>query len=325
MTRNTIYCFGIINLDILVYPLDGWPEPGGLVPVDHVVFTPGGTALNTALTIQKLGLNAVELLGCVGDDDAGNRIYDQLVKDKVGVGGLTRTAATNSGVCIVTIQSSGERSFLYSAGANDAANSFSAYLERISEGCMVHLGGVLDMAILGGEDLVQIVDALKEKACFISMDLAWDWRQRGWESLRASLRRTDVVSLNEQEAINLTGERDLITSAEKIFTEGCPFVIIKLGNRGAYVHRQDFQGIIPGFAVTAVDTTGAGDAFSGALLVALSNNEPPLQAVHFANAEGACCVQKIGPSDGVRSYSEVLKFIEAQEQSFNIEDQANEK
>lgn len=320
MAQKTIYCFGGINLDILVHPVDKWPTPGGLVQAEHVIFTPGGTAFNTALAIKKLGKNAVELMGCIGMDDAGDKILSSVAGKGLGMGGLIRTETVNSGVCIVAIQSSGERSFIYSAGANDAVTSFSSYLDKIEAASMVHLGGVLDMVILSGAALEQIVNDLRKKNCFISFDLAWDWQLYGWESLQAGLKHTDIVSLNEQEAMNLTGDSDLVANADKLYSAGCPFVIIKLGSRGAYVRRSDFQGIIPGFAVEAIDTTGAGDAFCGALLTALANGQNPLQAVRFANAVGACCVQAVGPCDGVRTYKETLEFIETQEQASNLEE-----
>jgi len=308
--QNTFYCFGIINLDILVHPVDEWPVSGELVQADHILFSPGGSALNTAVTIRKLGAQRVELLGCIGEDEEGIRIEKALSNLGIGTKGLTLQSARNTGTCIVSIQSSGERSFIYSSGANDAVGTIPEYLEQINNGSIVHLGGVLDMAILAGESLIRIVDELKEKNCYVSMDLAWDWRQHGWESIKSSLKQTDVVVMNDQEAFNLTGCKDVADTATKIFNEGCPFVVIKLGRKGAYVCTKDYRGVIPGFSVESIDTTGAGDAFSGALLVAISKNQTPAQAVRFANAVGACCVQKIGPCDGIKSYEETLRFIE---------------
>ncbi len=325
MSQKKIYCFGIINLDILVYPVNNWPDIGGLVQADHVIFVPGGTALNTALAINKIGINPVELLGCIGEDDSGKRILDYLSEQGLGVSGITRTSLADSGVCIVTIRSSSERSFIYSAGSNEKVDSFSYYLEQIEKGSTVHLGGVLDMAILAGDTLLEILKALKNKGCDISMDLAWDWRNYGWEALEKSFRFADLITLNEKEAINLTGMKDLKVSADKIYHAGCPLVIIKLGSNGAYLRNQDFEGVIPGFSVNAIDSTGAGDAFSGALLAALSRMESPLEAVIFANAAGACCVQKIGPIEGIRTYTETLKFIEDQKPSSNLEDVLNGK
>ncbi len=312
MLQKTIYCFGVINQDILLYPVNQWPEPGGLEYAEQVAFLPGGTALNSALVIQQLGLSNVELLGCIGEDQAGDLIITALSERRIGSGGVLRIPGINTGVCVVTVNSSGERSLLYSAGANNSIRAFDFFSKRIEKGSMVHLGGVLDLPILAGKNLQAVVELLKGKNCFISVDLAWDWHQFGWDAIQPSLIHVDVVTLNQQEAFQITGENEVAEAAKMIHEGGCPFVVIKMGNQGAFVHRADFAGLVPGFKVKAVDCTGAGDAFSGALVSALSIQMPPVEAVRFANAAGACCVTQIGPIAGILNYSETMQFIHSQ-------------
>ncbi len=313
--NNQIYCFGIINLDVITYPVNSWPVSGELVHADNVIFTPGGTALNTAGTIKILSGKPVELLGCVGNDDAGTRVKDFLQSLGLSTTGLVVHPKTNTGICIVTIDSSGERSFIYSSGTNSTISSFNEFLPKIENESFVHLGGGLDLPLLSGLSLFQIVRELKEKGCFVSMDLAWDWMNNGWGSLVSSLKFIDLLSMNEKEAAFLTGLHNVSDSASRIVQAGCPLVIIKLGSRGAFVHSQEYRGIVPGFSVPAVDSTGTGDAFCGALIYSLTNHWPVYESIRFANAVGALCIQQVGALAGIRSYQETLRFIQEQDAS----------
>lgn len=313
--KNQIYCFGIINLDVITYPVNTWPVSGGLVHADHVLFIPGGTALNTAVTIKKLTGKSVELLGYIGNDDAGTRIKAFLQSMEMSTAGLSVHPQKNTGTCIVTIDSAGERSFIYSSGANSEITSFTEFLPMIEDESVVHLGGGLDLPALSGLNLTLIVRDLKEKGCFVSMDLAWDWMNKGWKGLVSSLEFIDLLSMNEKEAAFLTGLHNVSDSASRIVQAGCPLVIIKLGSRGAFVHSQEYRGIVPGFSVPAVDSTGTGDAFCGALIYSLTNHWPVYESIRFANAVGALCIQQVGALAGIRSYQETLRFIQEQDAS----------
>ncbi len=313
--QKPIYCFGIINLDVLVHPADDWPAPGELVHTSSVNFSPGGSALNTAISIKKLGHRNVHLLGYVGDDDA-REIIENCLK-KVGVDNHLITPCKNAstGICIVAIQSSGERSFLYSSGANENTYDYEQLIDKISENSIVHLGGVLDMSILSGKSLYRILELLNEKNCFISIDIAWDWRKHGLEGLSNSLEKINFITMNDKEAFALTGQKYYEKSADIIFNLGCPLVVIKLGENGAYLRSKNQKGIVRGYSVSTIDTTGAGDAFSGGFLYAMIKSFPVEEAIRFANAVGACCVREKGSTFGIKTYEETLEFMHSQKET----------
>jgi len=308
---NKIVCFGIINLDVIVKPVTQWPAPGELIHADQTLLCPGGTALNTAVTISKIGQFPVDLIGSIGNDHAGEIIMEFLQENSVNSSGISVESSRTTGSCIVAITPSGERSFLYTAGVNDLIRPISELTNKVQGECYVHLGGVLDMALLSGSNLLHIVKDLKAKGCFVSMDLAWDWGFKGWTGLVDSLPFTDLLTMNAQESKALTRESDPVASARKIVDCGCQQVVIKLGAEGAYIHAPDHVGFVPGFQVDVLDTTGAGDAFSGALLTGIINNLNPYEATRFANAVGAYCVQQVGATESIPSYERILEFIKS--------------
>jgi sugar/nucleoside kinase (ribokinase family) len=308
---NKIICIGIINLDVIVKPVTQWPALGELLHADQTLYIPGGTALNTAVSISKLGLFPVDLIGSIGNDYAGEKIKLFLHENSVNSSGISVENSKPTGSCIVAINPSGDRSFIYTPGANDIIQPVGELTDRVPKECYVHLGGVLDMALLSGSNLLQIVKELKSKACFVSMDLAWDWGCKGWVGLKNSLAFTDLLSMNAQESKALTGESNPILSAKRIVDSGCHQVVIKLGSEGAYVHAPDYTGFVPGFRVNVIDTTGAGDAFSGALLTGIIKGLDPYKAARFANVVGAFCVQLLGATEGIPSYEEAIDFIQS--------------
>lgn len=125
-----------------------------------------------------------------------------------------------------------------------------------------------------------------------------------------------LVTPNEVEAEALTGipVTDL-ESADKasavLFQKGVQNVLITLGKRGVYVNTGNKSEIIPAYKVNAVDTTGAGDAFNGGLLTALSEGKDLWEAARFGNALAALSVQKLGTTPSMPTRAEIDAFLAA--------------
>lgn len=131
------------------------------------------------------------------------------------------------------------------------------------------------------------------------------------------LRGCYLVTPNEVEAEEMTGiaVRDLESAdaaAEVFFRKGVENVLITLGSRGVYINVGGRSEIVPAYRVNAVDTTGAGDAFNGALLTALSEGKSLPDAARFANAAAALSVQKLGTADAMATRAEIDAFLREQ-------------
>lgn len=127
-----------------------------------------------------------------------------------------------------------------------------------------------------------------------------------------------MVTPNEVEAECLTGipirsGADAQQAAKYFHDIGIPNVIITLGGRGVYLSENGKGELFPAFRVAAIDTTGAGDAFNGGLLAALSEGKPLRSAVRFANAVGALSVQRIGTTPAMPTRAEIDAFLRQQE------------
>lgn len=128
------------------------------------------------------------------------------------------------------------------------------------------------------------------------------------------LSRVDLITPNEVEAEILTGipvtsEENAARAADWFFAKGVKEVIITLGDRGVYVATKQRRGRIPAFQVKAVDTTGAGDAFNGGLVTALTEGQTLWEAAVFASALAALSVQKLGTTPAMPVRAEIDAFL----------------
>ncbi|MBC7265101.1 MAG: carbohydrate kinase family protein [Chloroflexi bacterium] len=306
---SKIWCLGIANLDVLTQPVDRWPERGGLVLVNSTDLQIGGVALNTAVTIGKLGGIPVGLIAHIGNDLAGQVLRDSLRAMNVDTTHLVISESQPTGTCIVCVHPGGERSFLYCFGANGDLCEESAMVEDLAAGDYLHVGGALGMAQFNGQPLARLLQWAQGRGMTTSVDTTWDVTEQWWPSIAPALPHVDVFMTNELEAKHLTGQSDPWRTAECFAREGARIVIVKQGASGCYVHSEDWQGQVPAFKVEVVDTTGAGDAFAGAFIYGLARGWGVEQATTFANAVGALCVTALGATTGVRSCSETLDLI----------------
>jgi ribokinase len=130
------------------------------------------------------------------------------------------------------------------------------------------------------------------------------------------LKLVCVLTPNETEAELLTGvavsnDATAAKAAGKLLARGVQNVVITMGARGAFVAGKDLRHLIPGFKVKAVDTTGSGDIFSGALVVALAEGRPLLEAARFASAAAAISVTRFGAQPSAPTRPEIEAVLAA--------------
>lgn len=128
------------------------------------------------------------------------------------------------------------------------------------------------------------------------------------------LSKVNLITPNEVEAEILTGikienEESAKQAAHWFFEKGVKSVLITLGERGVFISSEGKEGIIPAYRVKAIDTTGAGDAFNGGLVAALSEGKDLWDAAQFANALAAIAVQRIGTTPAMPIRAEIEEFM----------------
>jgi len=228
------------------------------------------------------------------------------VKERVNVDHIYRDRKVSTGVALIFVDKHGENSIGVAPGANGRLSP--ADLKKARK---IFTGaGVMVVQLEIPLETVQTAALLASKAGARVILNPAPARALPDELLR----HVSILTPNETEAELLTGIKvDSDTAATKaasiLRARGVQTVILTLGARGALVATSDSAQIVPGFKVTAVDTTGAGDVFNGALAVALAEGQPLIDAVRFANAAAAISVTRLGAQPSCPSRREIQKVL----------------
>ena len=266
----------------------------------------GGKGFNQGIAAHKAGGN-VAMITKIGRDSMANVALDAM--DEVGMSKdhlfFSDTDATGIALILVD-ENSGQNEIVIVPGACSTITD--ADVEKVKP--VIRESQYLLLQLEVNQDANEKVAAFaKENGVRVIVNTA-PYQPVTDEFLKGCY----LVTPNEVEAEELTGipVKDLESAdraAEVFFRKGVQNVLITLGSRGVYVNSQGRSQIIPAFRVKAIDTTGAGDAFNGGLLTALSEGKDLWEAARFASGLAALSVQKLGTTPSMPTRAEIDAFL----------------
>lgn len=273
----TVAVVGSLNIDLVV-SVDRLPRPGETVVGSSSESVPGGKGANQAAAAGSLSGN-VTMIGRVGDDARGQAAVRDLIMRGVDVSGLLRTPGSTTGSATVAVDPAGENLIVVAPGANASLSPDDVRVDTLRDAAVV---------------LVQLEIALDTVlACASSATglVVLNPAPPG-ELPAALLDRVDVLVPNEWELAALAdsaGTRHEFRALESFARQvTARDVVVTMGARGTLVvPGSDDAVVIAPLSVAAIDTTGAGDCFCGALAVALSRGDSLVKAARYANAAAA--------------------------------------
>ena len=305
--RESIVVVGSINLD-LVCVGKKIPAPGETVWGSQFQTFHGGKGANQAVAVGRLGY-PVSMVGKVGDDDFGSRLRQGLRAAHVNVRALSTARATASGVALITVDNKGQNSITVIPGANGELRP------QDLEKSLPHLRSA-GMILTQLEVPMETVEYLCSLAARLKVPLMLD-PAPARAIPRKILRCVTYLTPNETETCTLCNiaPEELTPEtvggcAEKLQRDGAANVVIKMGKHGAFIAGADgLRKMVPAFKVKAVDSTAAGDAFNGALAVALMRGFSLEDAVRFAAAAGAKSATRAGAQTSMPTAKEVAQML----------------
>lgn len=282
--------FGSVNID-LVFSLPALPRPGETVLGSGYRIAPGGKGANQAVAAARDGAD-VRFYGCVGTDAFGRLARDSLAAAGVGTTGLS-DGARPTGCATVCTDAAGRNLIAVASGA--ILDARAAQLPDSALGPDTTL--VLQMEVPADEVAAAIARA-KKRGSRVVLNLA-----PALPLDPDTLPAVDVLVVNEGEAAALAtalrvAAGDAAGLARRLASVLGNIVVITLGGRGAVAARIDDVWRVDALPVQPVDTTAAGDAFTGVLAAALDRGVPLPEALHRASVAGglACLVPGAQPS-----------------------------
>ncbi len=299
-----VFVAGSINMDVVV-TADRHPKVGETVAGQQVLYFPGGKGANQAVAASRLGARTT-LIGRLGKDSFGAELKAFLDEQGIDLGYVMETAEAHTGTAIITVAEA-DNTIVVIPGANGLVAADDVNVVPLLKG---------DVAVSQFEIPLPAIAAFFQRA-----------RGAGATTLlnpapaqampRELLALVDILVLNETELGVLAGselsESDaaarIIEVARKLQARKDQTICVTLGKRGVLALAGREEIAVPGRAVKALDTTGAGDCFVGALAAQLADDVPLRAALTFANAAASISVQRMGAGPSMPTAEEVAAVL----------------
>jgi ribokinase len=295
-----VFVAGSINMDV-VATADRHPRIGETVAGKQVLYFPGGKGANQAVAAAKLGA-ATTLIGRVGTDAFGQQLKAFIAAQGVDLRFVKDTTQTHTGTAVITVADA-DNTIVVVPGANTLVNAADVGAPVLAKGDLAvsqfeiplttitaffkraHAVGATTMlnpapAIAFGAELLDLVDILILNETELSL------------ITKTELRESDEPTRFIEAAKALRGDREMVVG-------------VTLGKRGVVALVSGRPVIVDGRAVKAVDTTGAGDCFVGAVAARLAAGQSIRDALSYANIAASICVQRMGAAPSMPSAAEV--------------------
>ncbi len=303
---KSIVVIGSSNIDFIM-KMDHLPARDETVVNAVFMQTFGGKGANQAVAAGRAGGDVV-FVNCVGDDPYAERMLAGFRESRINTDYIYRDTGISSGTALVMIGEGGHNYLSVSPGANSllTPERVDAVRDLIADAAYVLMQFEIPPA-----SIARALDIAAE----VGTPVVWNYAPALPFDV-TQLNKVSIVAANEVEAAALTGVHvtDMAsaeTATQKLRELGAQTAIITLGEAGSVVATAEDVVHIPAFPVEPLDTTAAGDTYCGCLVVALAEGQSLADAVRFASAGGALCVQRMGAQPSIPWREEIEAFLQA--------------
>jgi ribokinase len=301
-----VFVAGSINMDV-VATADRHPRIGETVAGNAVLYFPGGKGANQAVAAVKLGAPTT-LIGRLGKDAFGDQLKAFLAAQGIDLSFVQEPAGAHTGTAIITIANA-DNTIVVIPGANALVNAADVEAPALAKG---------DIAVSQFEIPLPAVSTFLKRARAAGATTILN-PAPAIEFDAELLDLVDILILNESELgfLTRTELRDtddharFIEAIRSLQTSKDKTICVTLGKRGALALVDGHPLVMPGRTVEAVDTTGAGDCFVGAVAAQLAGRKSIRDALDYANSAASICVQRMGAAPSMPTAAEVEAAISA--------------
>jgi len=303
-----IGCAGILVKDTFCGPLQALPRPGELVAVDAIRTKVGGCAANVAIDLRKQNM-AVDLVGCLGRDAAGEFLVKELQAARVNCDQLVYTTEFSTSETVILLVEGEDRRYLHTFGANQAftVNQIDrAWLAKLD---VFYLGGLFAMPGIVTDELLALLAFAREQKVITVVDVVLPTEFKRAAEMKKLLPYVDWFVPNDAEAAVLTGQTDPLEAISVFRSWGAHGLVLTLGERGAVGVLGNEQWRCNAYPWLTVDPSGAGDAFASGLITGIASGWDFSRILMYASALGASATRAVGTTDGVLTNVQAEQLI----------------
>ena len=285
--KKKVLIIGSSNTDMVVQT-KAFPKPGETVLGGTFLMHAGGKGANQAVAAARLGAD-VRFVAKIGKDIFGQEARNGFIKEGLDIEFLLETTDYSSGIALITVNETGENEIVVASGAN-----MNLLPDDLPDAIFDAVEYVLIQLEIPLETISYIIQQCNQRNIKVILNPA-----PAAELNADLLKGIFLITPNETETETLTGiypgtPEETKMAANYLHNIGIEHVIITLGSAGVYLSNASNQGFLPSPKVKAVDTTGAGDVFNGAILTALSSGNDWVTACNFACRAASISVTRPG-------------------------------
>lgn len=282
---------------------------------------PGGAPANVAVGLARLG-HHVGFLGQVGDDEFGHFLADTLGRNGVNVDGLRFSSQARTALAFVSLLAEGERDFMfYRHPSADMLWSLEEVDQiSVSQVQIFHYGSISLIQEPSRSATMRALMYAKEGGAVVSYDPnlrlpLWPSRGEARTGILAGWQQANIIKVSEEELNFLREGQTLEHAARSLWHEQLRLLVVTQGKAGCTYFTPETSGQIPGFAVHAKDTTGAGDGFVAGMLSGLLEGKLTWEkamieeALLLGNAVGALSTTRVGAISSLPTMAEVQSLL----------------
>lgn len=298
-----ILVIGSANMDFVIRTPE-IPLPGETVLGTSLTLIPGGKGANQAYAAGKLGAQTA-MIGAVGNDTNGQALLQSLQSVGVDTSGMEILEKEPTGAAFISVNDKGQNNIIVVPGANGRVTTeqIHAHEALFDESDIVVFQLEIPM-----ETVVEAARIAKAKGKMVILDPA-----PAPEMLPDELiRNVDILKPNEHELARISGmptdtPEHIRAAADAMFARGVKTLVVTLGGSGSALVEPGHMEVFPAHKVEVVDTTAAGDSFTAAFALSLTNGESCADAIRFASRVSSIVVTRKGAQTSIPSMAEVLE------------------
>jgi len=306
--KSGIVVIGELNVDLLALGLSAAPRMGDEILAKDFQMVLGSASAIFATGIRKLG-HKVSFVSQVGADQIGDFCVRELRAAGVSTKHVSRRSDLKTGVT-VSLSGARDRALVTYLGAIADFSVERVPLAILKNNDHLHMTSFFLQTGMR-PSFARLFRAARDGGLTTSFDPNSDPSGKWSSDIRAVIDQTDVLFLNEREALRYTGATAVRSAAQKLGQQA-KCAVIKLGKRGAVAVRDGKISSAPAFKIEAVDTTGAGDSFDAGFISAFLNGSTIEDCLRIANACGAMSALKAGGTDGQPDKKSLAHFLRTQ-------------
>ncbi len=301
-----ILCMGGINMDLVMF-MARMPEPGETVVTDNFNTYPGGKGGNQAVTAARLG-GRVRFFGKLAEDSFSLQLVNALDTSGVDTNTILRDTSSTAGIAMIRVDATGQNSISFTPGANALLTP----AEVRSHSDLFRQGAILLITMeVATETVYAAVRMAHEHGMFVILDPAPPPGQPFPDDLPGCV---DIIKPNESEAKLITGVTvtdfdSAETAVSALRQMGFAAPVVTLGEQGAVAWVDGQTVRMPAMRVDTIDSTAAGDVYSGALAAALGRGSGLLDALRFAGAAAALSTTQRGAQTSIPARESVEALV----------------